>query len=229
MHIAKYKKVLGSKNVPKTFDLWQEIKSNGDKAEYNSSKKIFSTATGHINGGLNSDTGKPYQIITVKRTELRGIPNTITQIEGKKGGIDRNYYGSDGWQEKQISNNGHGHAKEEAMGKHGEHAHDYSYGANRKLTRTLRDLIDREKKENGDIFMIAKRLKDRINEICAHVLFVYNGKNCGVDPFSENDFDMWYGDEDYKATSIDEVMSYPLFDGKSLSDIAEHIEDVEGL
>ena len=79
----------------------------------------------------NKGKSKPLQnangdyIIEVEKTELYGEPNSITQFVGDKGGIDRNYYGDDGHQIKQISNNGHGHPKEEAIGKHGEHAHDY--------------------------------------------------------------------------------------------------------
>ena len=72
--------------------------------------------------------------------------------------------------------------------------------------------------------MIAKDLRDRINSICTHVLFDYNGKECGVDPFNEKHFDMWYGDNAITVTSIDDVMKQPFFDGQSLPDIADEIE-----
>lgn len=39
--------------------------------------------------------------------------------------------------------------------------------------------------------MTAKRLRDRIGSLCTHVLFDYNGKACGVDPFDAGHFDMW--------------------------------------
>ena len=90
-------------------------------------------------------------IIRVKRTTLTGTPGSITQIEHAKGGIDRNYYGPDGRQVKQISSNGHGHKKEEALGQHGEHAHDYLYTEDGKLSRPARELTDQERKENADI------------------------------------------------------------------------------
>lgn len=90
-------------------------------------------------------------IIRVKRTTLTGTPGSITQVEHAKGGIDRNYYGPDGRQIKQISNNGHGHKKEEALGQHGEHAHDYLYTEDGKLSRPARELTDQERKENADI------------------------------------------------------------------------------
>ena len=76
---------------------------------------------------------KPHQIITVNRVELKGIPNTITQTENKNGGISRNYYGGDGLQTKQISNNHHGHKAVMNYGKKGEHAHDYVYDDNENL------------------------------------------------------------------------------------------------
>lgn len=75
--------------------------------------------------------------------------------------------------------------------------------------------------------MRALDLKERINSLCTHVLFTYNGKNCGVDPFNEKHFDMWYGEERMEAHSIDEVMETSFFDGKALRDIVDQIEDVE--
>lgn len=91
-------------------------------------------------------------IIKVERTTLTAEPNTVTEVTNKKGGIDRNYYDSEGRQEKQISNNDHGNPKQHPFGKHGEHAHDYFYDENGKLTgRPVRELTDRERKENEDI------------------------------------------------------------------------------
>lgn len=90
-------------------------------------------------------------IIRVQKTTLTGTPGSITQVVNAKDGIDRNYYGSDGRQVKQISNNGHGHKKEEALGQHGEHAHDYRYTEEGKLLRPARELTDQERKENADI------------------------------------------------------------------------------
>ena len=55
--------------------------------------------------------------------------------------------------------------------------------------------------------------------------FGYNGKNCGIDPYSSNDYYMWYGEDiDYRAKSIDDVLNSKLFDGKCLKDIAEEID-----
>ena len=91
-------------------------------------------------------------IIKVSKINITGPRNGITQKTNAKGGIDRNYYGPDGRQTKQISNNGHGHKVEEALGKHGEHAHDYIFDAEGHLCgRPSRELTDAERKENSDI------------------------------------------------------------------------------
>lgn len=91
-------------------------------------------------------------IIKVSKSNITGPRNGITQKTNAKGGIDRNYYGPDGRQTKQISNNGHGHKVEEALGKHGEHAHDYIFDAEGHLCgRSSRELTDAERKENSDI------------------------------------------------------------------------------
>lgn len=94
--------------------------------------------------------GVPIKI--VKRTELTGEPNSITQKINSKGGIDRNYYGGNTRQSKQISNNDHGHKVESGYGEHGEHAHDYIYDDDGNLIgRSIRGLTDEERRENSDI------------------------------------------------------------------------------
>lgn len=72
--------------------------------------------------------------------------------------------------------------------------------------------------------MTAEKIKNRVGEICSHFTFDYNGKCCGVDPLSRNNFDMWCGDENFNAKSLDEVMNTKLFDGECLNDIADKIE-----
>lgn len=101
-------------------------------------------------GRLKNAAGQ--SIIKVTSTSLTGKPNSITQVTNRKGGIDRNYYGDTGRQIKQISNNDHGHPKSHKYGKHGEHAHDYIYDDDGKLMgRPIRELSEKERKENGDI------------------------------------------------------------------------------
>lgn len=90
-------------------------------------------------------------IIEVKRVTLTGNPNSITQLTGKKGGIERNYYDENGRQYKQISNNDHGNTKRHPYGNKGEHAHDYVYKDDKLIGRPTRELTENERKENLDI------------------------------------------------------------------------------
>ena len=99
---------------------------------------------------LKNAAGK--DIIVVEKTLLIDKPDSITQVRGRRGGLERNYYDHSGRQIKQISNNDHGNAKKHPYGKHGEHAHDYIYDANGKMIdRVIRELTDEERKENSDI------------------------------------------------------------------------------
>ena len=70
-------------------------------------------------------------------------------------------------------------------------------------------------------------IKERINELASHFTFEYQSLSCGVDPFSQNEFDLWCGDNNRTAKSIDEVMTTPFFNGKSLSEIADDIEIID--
>ena len=69
--------------------------------------------------------------------------------------------------------------------------------------------------------------KNRIQSLVSYMGFEYNKVICGIDPLTRDHFDMWYGDEYYKAESIDDVMNHPLFDGKSLTEIFEEITDFD--
>lgn len=82
-------------------------------------------------------------------------------------------------------------------------------------------------KESCDTSMKAKEIRDRISEITTQITFSYNGKNCGVDPMSSTEFDIWYGDTLIQVNSVDEVMSTSIFDSKTLSDIIDDIVELE--
>lgn len=91
-------------------------------------------------------------IIKVNKSDINGPRNGIKQKTNAKGGIDQNYYGPDGRQTRQISNNGHGHKVEEALGLHGEHVQDYVTNEKGVLVHgKARELTDAERKENSDI------------------------------------------------------------------------------
>lgn len=92
------------------------------------------------------------KIRVVDKVKLKDEPNSITQRVNQNGGIDRNFYGADGRQVKQISNHDHGNRKKHPFGKNGEHAHDYTYDENGELIRgKQRELTGEEVKGNGDI------------------------------------------------------------------------------
>lgn len=127
-----------------SYEDWEKAFVDGDKSGLTSAKN------GDIIKTTTNAAGKPVNIVSAVKTT--GEPNTITQTVNKKGGISRNYYGSDGVQTKQISNNAHGHKAEKALGEHGEHAHDYYQDESGNIKHgKARELTDEERKENKDI------------------------------------------------------------------------------
>lgn len=76
--------------------------------------------------------------------------------------------------------------------------------------------------------IVAEQIKNRLAECVNAFTFDYHNKRCGVDPYgnivSGATFEMWCGDDDKTVYDIDEVMTTPFFDGKSLSEIAIEIE-----
>ena len=118
------------------------IRQDGLSGRFSPTKKELSV--------LQNAAGK--DIIEVEKVTLTGKPNSITQITGKRGGIDRNYYGADGRQTKQISNHNHGNARNHPYGLNGEHVHDYEYDESGNLIgRPMRELTIKEREENADI------------------------------------------------------------------------------
>lgn len=90
-------------------------------------------------------------IITSGRKSTQfGIPNSIVQTVGRRGGITRDYFDGNGLWVKQISNNNHGNPKRHPYGVNGEHAHDITW-VNGKQQRTVRELTEYERKENADV------------------------------------------------------------------------------
>ena len=75
--------------------------------------------------------------------------------------------------------------------------------------------------------MRVEKLKEIILSNFSHILFTYNGKNCGIDPLGVSNFDVWCGDNNVNVDSIDKVTTVPIFDGKSLTEIISSITDFE--
>ena len=143
----KYKSVLGPKGMLNTFDKFQELKYNNSEG-WNRVKWLYK---GLNNGSIITNASGDYVKLT-NHVSLKEMPNMIYQVTNAKGGIARNYYGNDGWQTKQISNNDHNHTAVKNYGEHGEHAHDYIYDQNKNLkSRPYRELTQIERKENADI------------------------------------------------------------------------------
>ncbi len=74
--------------------------------------------------------------------------------------------------------------------------------------------------------MSKDEIKKHIESLCSHLTFEWNGKECGVDPLSVTEFEMWCGEEMMTATDINEVMSTCFFDGFSLEEIADKIKNI---
>ena len=80
-------------------------------------------------------------------------PNTVIDHVDENGSVDaRGFYGDDGYKGKDIHTTDHGNPKRHPYGKHGEHAHDYTWDDDGRLKeKTTRNLDDDEKERNGDI------------------------------------------------------------------------------
>lgn len=70
-------------------------------------------------------------------------------------------------------------------------------------------------------------IRQCLEEMRTHVLFDYKGIACGIDPLSKNEIDMWFGKKNYTASSVDNAMAYRLFNGKSITDIADQVQNLE--
>ncbi len=114
-------------------------------------ERIYSDGLGRVGGGNRVANIGKNGIINVKSTTTAGVPNSITQVIGKSGGITRNYYNSSGKWYKQITNNDHGNRKNHPFGQHGEHAHDIVWEDGKIVERKVRELTEEERKENQDI------------------------------------------------------------------------------
>lgn len=105
----------------------------------------------YVDGEETLQNAAGQAIIKARKTTQKGRPNSITQVETKKGGINRNYYDNDGNWSKQVTNNNHGNAKKHPYGNHGEHVHDIIWKDGKVVGRPARELTVQERKENEDI------------------------------------------------------------------------------
>lgn len=79
--------------------------------------------------------------------------------------------------------------------------------------------------------MTAKKIADRIAEMCTLFGFEYGGKDGNVDPYflppDKASFLLYFDGEEQTVHSIDAVMSTPFIDGKSLNELYDQIKIIE--
>lgn len=72
--------------------------------------------------------------------------------------------------------------------------------------------------------MTPKQLREEILSLTYDIQFEYKGVNGLIMTFSHKRFVLCYGDDDREYTNIDDVMSDPFFDGKSLNEISQEVK-----
>lgn len=70
-------------------------------------------------------------------------------------------------------------------------------------------------------------IKQYLGNLNGQITFKFNDKDCGVDPIAHDEYNMWYGDENYAAKAIDEVFDTPFFGGSALKGIIDEVENLE--
>ena len=99
----RYKKVLGRKNVPKTFDLFQQTKYNEDKTEYDVLKHLYGEVDWQKKAQENHSKGSVHTVPFVSK------PNSVFDNYGRDGTIlQRRYYGRTGKPRLDIDLTDHG-------------------------------------------------------------------------------------------------------------------------
>lgn len=71
--------------------------------------------------------------------------------------------------------------------------------------------------------MKIEEIREHLEKLIGCVTFEYYGYSCGIDPLECDKFEMWYGNKEMTASSIEEVMSVKFFDGNSLEEIVDDI------
>lgn len=85
-------------------------------------------------------------------TPKKAEPNSVID-HAKNGKVDiRTFYDGTGLKQKDVHTTNHGNPKTHPYGKNGEHIHEYEWDSNGDLkNKTMRELTQTERKENGDI------------------------------------------------------------------------------
>ena len=75
-----------------------------------------------------------------------------------------------------------------------------------------------------DINDNTEEIKNLILSLVQDVVFEYDNKTCCINPWSRTKFEVGYNDIVKIYSDIDDLMNDTIFDGRSLSDIADEIE-----
>ena len=124
------------------------------KAGINNTIKVAKESENDIENNKKSDKIKVDKVVrghgTIPKIAKKGM--VIDHI-GKNEDVDvRTFYGALGFKEKDIHTTNHGNPKKHPYGKHGEHVHEYTWDNDGKLKeKTIRELTNKERKDNGDI------------------------------------------------------------------------------
>lgn len=150
----RYKKRLGRDNVPKNLEKFQNLKYNNIK-EWNELKAQYDSSNPKYNrtGYQRSEDGV---IIATNHRKSGTIPRelkpyAVLDMEMKDGHIERTFYDKNGNISKQIHPTNHGNPKLHPYGKNGEHTHTYVWKDGELSDRTIREMTDKERKDNSDI------------------------------------------------------------------------------
>lgn len=86
-------------------------------------------------------------------TPKQSTPNAVIDHMNRSNKVDaRAFYNAAGMKVREIHTTNHGNSKQHPFGAYGEHVHDYEWGEDGRLKRkTIRELREDERKDNGDI------------------------------------------------------------------------------
>lgn len=72
--------------------------------------------------------------------------------------------------------------------------------------------------------MKREELRESIGKMMLDVEFSYNGVDGSVCPISENEIGIMYDEQEDTVRSVDELMSTPFIDGKTLNEVCEELD-----
>lgn len=77
--------------------------------------------------------------------------------------------------------------------------------------------------------MTCEQIYKDIEETQCCYIFDYKNQPCGIDPWwdGNQNYNVWCGEKNFVAKSWEEVITTNLFDGKSLKEIIQDIENYE--